>query len=42
MDRIKRLRWQQRSLPDDIRQNLSPSEIEVCCMRKCAARAVLI
>ena len=31
MDRIKRLRWQQRSLPDDVRQNLSPSEIEVCC-----------
>ncbi len=29
MDRIKRLRWQQRSLPEDIRKNLSPSEIEV-------------
>jgi hypothetical protein len=29
MDRIKRLRWQQRSLPEDIKQNLSQAEIEV-------------
>lgn len=29
MDRIKRLRWQQRSLPDDIKINLSPQEIQV-------------
>lgn len=29
MDRIKRLRWQQRSLPDDIKQNLSQAEVEV-------------
>ncbi|EIE24345.1 GINS complex, Psf1 component, partial [Coccomyxa subellipsoidea C-169] len=28
MDRIKRLRWQQRSLPEDIKQNLSQAEIE--------------
>ena len=31
MDRIKRLRWQQRSLPEDTKQNLSQSEIEVRC-----------
>ena len=29
MDRIKRLRWQQRSLPDSIKLNLSPQEIQV-------------
>lgn len=29
MDRIKRLRWQQRSLPDSIKINLSPQEIQV-------------
>ena len=29
MDRIKRLRWQQRSLPDDIKINLSPQEVQV-------------
>ncbi|CAL5228002.1 g11057 [Coccomyxa viridis] len=28
MDRIKRLRWQQRSLPDSIKINLSPQEIQ--------------
>lgn len=31
MDRIKRLRWQQRSLSEDIKQNFSQSEIEVGC-----------
>lgn len=30
MDRIKRLRWQQRSLPEEYRQNLSQAEMEVC------------
>ena len=29
MDRIKRLRWQQRSLSEDTKQNLSQAEIEV-------------
>lgn len=29
MDRIKRLRWQQRSLPDSIKINLSPQETQV-------------
>ena len=29
MDRIKRLRWQQRSLPDSIKINLGPQEIQV-------------
>lgn len=29
MDRIKRLRWQQRSLPESIKVNLSPQEIQV-------------
>ncbi len=33
MDRIKRLRWQQRSLPEDIKQNLSQAEIEVRPLR---------
>ena len=29
MDRIKQLRWRQRSLPEDVKTNLSPQEIQV-------------
>ena len=29
MDRIKQLRWRQRSLPEDVQTNLSPQEIQV-------------
>jgi hypothetical protein len=35
MNRIKKLRWQQRSLPEDIKQNLSQAEIEVRHSRVC-------
>ena len=30
LDRIKALRWQGRSLPDDVKNNLSTAELQVC------------
>ena len=30
LDRIKALRWQGRSLPDDVQKNLSTAELQVC------------
>ena len=41
MDRIKRLRWQQRSLPDSTKINLSPQEIQVHHLAKHVAASNL-